>query len=201
MAAIDKEHIVFNNGKLWKKPVSSGNFKLHFTSYGEVCGVTNKLDKYARDENFNIDILPCVTTYDGYDTLNCTKKVASKLHFFENESFNFYSYEKDDINYGFLFDNQGNHYAWIGGYGHYKNPFLHFINRGYGEEFEKKMLKECYKYLMTNILEEIAIERNRNPFARIPLLEDQDLDEESHPFTLFQRFEDKIREEYKYQDK
>lgn len=42
----------------------------------------------------------------------------------------------------------------LGGYGHHCNPYTHFINRGYGEEFEKKMLVECYDWLINELLEE-----------------------------------------------
>lgn len=45
-------------------------------------------------------------------------------------------------------------YVIFGGYGHYTNPYLHFYHRGYGIQVERKMCKECYKWLMEHVLKE-----------------------------------------------
>lgn len=45
-------------------------------------------------------------------------------------------------------------YVLLGGYGHHSNPFLHFYERGYGRQFERKMAKDCYKWLCEDVLEE-----------------------------------------------
>lgn len=44
--------------------------------------------------------------------------------------------------------------SWVafGGYGHYCNPYTHFYCRGYGEEFEKKMALELYRWICEDIL-------------------------------------------------
>lgn len=41
----------------------------------------------------------------------------------------------------------------LGGYGHNENPYVHFYERGYGEEFKTKLLKECYEYLCEDVFE------------------------------------------------
>ena len=46
-------------------------------------------------------------------------------------------------------------YAVLGGYGHYENPYTHFMNRGYGDEFESKMAVEAYQWLCRDILDNI----------------------------------------------
>lgn len=45
-------------------------------------------------------------------------------------------------------------FVTIGGYGHYGCPYLHFYNRGYGIGFERKMAKECYRWLCEDLLED-----------------------------------------------
>lgn len=47
-------------------------------------------------------------------------------------------------------------YVILGGYGHWKNVYTHFMHRGYGEEFEEKMASEAYHWLWNEVLEEIA---------------------------------------------
>lgn len=47
-------------------------------------------------------------------------------------------------------------YVVLGGYGHYENPYTHFMDRGYGDEFEKKMAVEAYSWLCRRILECIS---------------------------------------------
>ena len=43
-------------------------------------------------------------------------------------------------------------YVVLGGYGHYENPYTHFMGRGYGDEFEEKMAAEAYQWLCSDIL-------------------------------------------------
>lgn len=47
-------------------------------------------------------------------------------------------------------------YVLLGGYGHHKNPYTHFMNRGYGDEFESKMAVEAYQWLCGDILRAVA---------------------------------------------
>lgn len=43
-------------------------------------------------------------------------------------------------------------YVVIGGYGHHKNVYTHFMARGYGDEFEQKMAEEAFWWACNNIL-------------------------------------------------
>lgn len=47
-------------------------------------------------------------------------------------------------------------YVVIGGYGHWKNVYAHFMHRGYGDEFEKEMSVEAYHWACDEILKEIS---------------------------------------------
>lgn len=46
-------------------------------------------------------------------------------------------------------------WAVLGGYGHYNNPYTHFYHRGYGEEFEKKMAYEAYRWVCGDLLPDL----------------------------------------------
>ena len=47
-------------------------------------------------------------------------------------------------------------YVVLGGYGHYENPYTHFMGRGYGDEFEEKMASEAYQWLCSDILSVVS---------------------------------------------
>lgn len=47
-------------------------------------------------------------------------------------------------------------YVLLGGYGHHKNPYTHFMHRGYGDEFESKMAAEAYQWLCRDVLRAVA---------------------------------------------
>ena len=47
-------------------------------------------------------------------------------------------------------------YVLLGGYGHLKNPYTHFMRRGYGDEFESKMAAEAYQWLCRDVLRAVA---------------------------------------------
>lgn len=68
-------------------------------------------------------------------------------------TFLFALYLEDDCNAIFVIDKvYGYSLVGMGGYGWYNNPYLHFINRGYGEAFEKLAAHECYEsYLMETL--------------------------------------------------
>jgi hypothetical protein len=51
-----------------------------------------------------------------------------------------------------FFTNGTDSYVVIGGYGHHKNVYTHFMGRGYGEEFEEKMAKEAFWWACDDIL-------------------------------------------------
>lgn len=39
----------------------------------------------------------------------------------------------------------------LGGYGHFINPYTHFMDRGYGDEFERKMHEEAYDWCLEQL--------------------------------------------------
>lgn len=39
----------------------------------------------------------------------------------------------------------------LGGYGHFVNPYTHFMDRGYGDEFELKMHEEAYDWCLDQL--------------------------------------------------
>ena len=47
-------------------------------------------------------------------------------------------------------------YVLLGGYGHLKNPYTHFMRRGYGDEFESEMAAEAYQWLCRDVLRAVA---------------------------------------------
>lgn len=67
-----------------------------------------------------------------------------------------YTNEDEEYNITFYFDYKTNDsYVVLGGYGHHRNPYLHFYERGYGREFERKMATECYAWICDEIFKEI----------------------------------------------
>ena len=66
-----------------------------------------------------------------------------EIYFYRNEPMRTYvSFYKDSKDT----------YVLLGGYGHHKNPYTHFMHRGYGDEFESKMAAEAYQWLCRDIL-------------------------------------------------
>ena len=50
----------------------------------------------------------------------------------------------------------GDTYIVLGGYGHWKNVYTHFMARGYGDEFEEKMAAEAYRWACDKIMVDIS---------------------------------------------
>lgn len=47
-------------------------------------------------------------------------------------------------------------YIVLGGYGHWGNVYTHFMHRGYGKEFERKMVQEAFDWCGKQVLGAIA---------------------------------------------
>jgi hypothetical protein len=47
-------------------------------------------------------------------------------------------------------------YIVLGGYGHHANVYAHFMHRGYGKEFERKMAQEAFNWCCEEVLQYIA---------------------------------------------
>lgn len=64
----------------------------------------------------------------------------------------------DELNQSYVsfYDDGKDTYIVIGGYGHWKNVYAHFYARGYGDEFEKKMTEEAFRWACGDILVEIS---------------------------------------------
>ena len=148
MAGIDHTIIAFKNGKLMKDTV-------RFTEDDQCISLI--------PFSYNRDGL--ILGYDlgkshSYPGRNWREKLAAFLSRSDDED-KFYSYvDKNveiilcilpDCNVTFYLDSQ-NTYVMLGGYGHYHNPYTHFYERGYGEEFELKMATECYEWLCEIVL-------------------------------------------------
>jgi hypothetical protein len=58
--------------------------------------------------------------------------------------------------YASFYKNGTDTYIVLGGYGHRENVYCHFMNRGYGEEFEMKMASEAFQWLCERVLQYIA---------------------------------------------
>lgn len=58
--------------------------------------------------------------------------------------------------YASFYKNDTDTYVILGGYGHHENVYCHFMNRGYGDEFERKIVSEAYQWLCRDILGEIC---------------------------------------------
>lgn len=63
-----------------------------------------------------------------------------RIFTYQSENYNAIFYLKDDESY-----------VMLGGYGHYVNVYTHFYKCGYGESFERKMAKECYRWLFEKV--------------------------------------------------
>lgn len=77
---------------------------------------------------------------------------------FINNDIEVYSYFSDHCCATFVFENNNSHVIF-GGYGHYANPYTHFMHRGYGKAFEDKMTKECYRWLCENVFYDDILNR------------------------------------------
>jgi hypothetical protein len=47
-------------------------------------------------------------------------------------------------------------YIVLGGYGHHANVYAHFMHRGYGKEFERKMAQEAFDWCSRDVLRCVA---------------------------------------------
>jgi hypothetical protein len=159
MAAIDKEHIIFRNGVYQNKysEIKTKRFQFMFSANGAFQGMRRK--EYQEDWLWTPEQMAHVIEYSDMQNESCKKIIEKQLYFVSDLKTDFIlfyiEYPLQNFHCFFLFSGNTT-YATLGGYGHYVQPYLHFINRGYGEKFEKKMLKECYRYLCSDILEDVV---------------------------------------------
>lgn len=177
MAAIDHTVIVFKNGKWMKEPYS-------FDENDEY--INHCPFKYGRDGNIHTvngeEIWDEIKwhyrdeEHAFYTRAGGTGKGVGLLWrlkwWFHVMEFQYYEKEigewkKDseelyiyhdplDQCYVSFYKNETDTYIVLGGYGHNCNVYAHFMNRGYGDEFEEKMAYEAYEWCIDDILEEVA---------------------------------------------
>lgn len=153
MAAIDHTIIGFHNGKLMRSLYQEKGddyvslLPFNYNRDGEVLDV--KFDK----------------EYEIYDVYSDNKLIDWLIHKIgrkiPREKY-YYKFSEDtqivyieDLSCNIVFYlTKEESFVTIGGYGHYGCPYLHFYNRGYGDNFERKMAKECYRWLCEDLLED-----------------------------------------------
>lgn len=200
------ETIVFNNGKRWKKKIKSGYKVFDLNLTGGLKYIYNELDKYEPMRKFDYTELVSKKMVFGNimdDYGDIRPRTLQKLYFGEFKNIKFYEieYTEENVRCTFMWDNFGNHYVWIGGCARNKNPYLHFINRGYGKDFEKKMLKELYNWLMTDVLTDIGILLTSSAFDCETLEDSQDYIEEQNYFKTIKEFTERVQKTYNYKVK
>lgn len=102
-------------------------------------------------------------------------------------------FEGNDYNVTYYFDKEDT-YVLLGGYGHYNNPYTHFYKRGYGEEFERKMARECYQWLCEDVLEDYV----RIRFGIV--CDEEEILSELRDKLKFKKFWDMTKEESEHWD-
>ena len=149
MAGVDHTIICFHNGKLMRSLSKEVDGK--FESL-----IPFQFNRDAVLLNVYYDQKTIVTFSNNWLMRWIERKFADALSrervgYLRNKCMEVITYQSEDFNV--IFYLSGNEtYVMLGGYGHYNNPYTHFYHRGYGEEFERKMAKECYEWLFEKIL-------------------------------------------------
>jgi hypothetical protein len=178
MASIDHTCLVYLNGKNIEEnyPLFVDGYLVYYTRDGEVSDVFNgteksfydarKVDGYKNVEFKHIFVFDAYH-YEDYSVVIRNKLIREFLEkilpkkkvedtyikYFSNECLEIYCYVNKTFNVSFIFGKE-NSYVILGGYGHYQNPYTHFMHRGYGKDFEQKMVKECYRWLCDSIFKD-----------------------------------------------
>lgn len=157
MGGIDHTIICFHNAKLMKsltKKVGDDYIDLIPFDYNRDAKLIDfKFDKRVRDLSI------AVNEGEIKKVENCLSYGLSEDDFeyysrYMKDNLNIFTYESKNFNVIFYITDE-DQYVMLGGYGHYLNPYTHFYDRGYGEGFERKMGKECYEWLMEDVLNDI----------------------------------------------
>lgn len=154
MAGIDHTIIPFHNGRLMREVIKRDGdeyvslIPFEYTRDGEILGVT-----------FDKVIQPSLCCSDNRLAEWVVNKLGKYLHretlrFYQKDDLEIFLYQCHEYNVTFYIHGDES-YVLLGGYGHYLNPYTHFFHRGYGEEFERKMAKECYKWLCSDVLTDL----------------------------------------------
>ena len=91
---------------------------------------------------------------------HCMEKVCYRKEIgalgFEDGSNLYIHHDSINQSYASFYVTKTDAYVVLGGYGHWKNVYTHFMHRGYGEEFEEKMASEAYHWLWNEVLKDIC---------------------------------------------
>ena len=162
MAGIDHTIIAFKNGKL-----------LRTLGYFDDGRLESWVSHIPFDYNRDGEILGLEFGRPYMESVWCSKyrivewfmkKIAkrfinpTKYYFYENKTKEIILVSGENYNVTYYID-ENDAYVLLGGYGHYMNPYTHFYSRGYGEEFERKMARECYEWLCERVLTNALNER------------------------------------------
>lgn len=149
MAGVDHTIICFHNGKLMRSLSKEVDGK--FESL-----IPFQFNRDAVLLNVHYDQETIVTSSNNRFMRWIERKFADALSrervgYLHNEYMEIITYQTEDFNVIFYLAGDQT-YVMLGGYGHYNNPYTHFYDRGYGEEFERKLAKECYEWIFDRIL-------------------------------------------------
>lgn len=150
MAACDHTIICFHNGKLMRTLYREEKSLVPFKYNRDALP-----DDIVFNEIKQVPVL-CSTNrfldWFGNRFLNCLPH--NQAGYFHENNVQLISWQTENFNVIF-YVNSDESYVMLGGYGHYCNPYTHFYNRGFGEVFERKMAKECYRWLIREVLPEV----------------------------------------------
>jgi hypothetical protein len=183
MAAIDHTDIVFKNGEWMKEPYSFGENDEYINhcpfEYGRDGNIhTVGETKIYDDIRWYRDEYDAVYERDGWRNWGTVRKTPHgiwawfKYHlgfmhkigyrqevgvWANGDGVEVYIYH-DELNQSYVsfYSDGTDTYVVIGGYGHWKNVYCHFMARGYGDEFEEKMAAEAYKWACEKVLVDIS---------------------------------------------
>ena len=152
MAGIDHTIIAFHNGRLMRDMfrVTDDEYNslipFDYTRDGEISGV-------------NFDRVIEIPQYYSETKLGdwIIRKLGTLMDkeyacLYQKDAVEILVYKSADYNATFYMDGDES-YVLLGGYGHWQCPYTHFYHRGYGEEFERQMAKECYQWLCEDVLQ------------------------------------------------
>lgn len=177
MAGIDHTIICFHNGKLMRSL-----YKPDGDSYESVIPFEYSRDAELIKPKASIKkIIPyeCSTgrfrKWFGEHFMELLPR--EYIGYFHEDNIRIFTYQSENYNTIFYLKDDES-YTMLGGYGHYDNVYTHFFERGYGEKLERKMAKECYKWLFREVF----------PYCWSIIFKDRAYEDEADLFHLQEKF-------------